>query len=258
MQWNDFNTLMRMKGWVLFDCLVPPDLLERLPRDLDRAYERCRRVQVQNGLAQDTSGTAHHILGGGDSLDEFIQKCPLLDLIQGYLGGKCILNSFGGVLNFPGESSYVGKVHRDVRSYFAGQPLMVNMLVMLDDFTEQNGATYILTGTHHIAERPPDEFFFQYADRLLGKRGSIVLWDSYLWHAAGHNQSSTPRRALTLSFTRPFFKQQMDYTRMVGPAYVAHLDDETKQLLGLNARMPSSLEEWYQPIDKRFYKADQG
>jgi ectoine hydroxylase-related dioxygenase (phytanoyl-CoA dioxygenase family) len=36
---------------------------------------------------------------------------------------------------------------------------MVNMLVMLDDFTVENGATYVLTGSHHAPERPQDEFF---------------------------------------------------------------------------------------------------
>ena len=31
-----------------------------------------------------------------------------------------------------------------------------------------------------------------------------------------------------------------------------------RQLLGYNARVPTSLDEWYQPPDKRLYKRDQG
>jgi hypothetical protein len=34
--------------------------------------------------------------------------------------------------------------------------------------------------------------------------------------------------------------------------------EQVRQLLGYNARVPSNLEEWYQPPEKRFYRRDQG
>lgn len=258
MQPDDFILLMKMRGWVLFERVVEASFVERLAQDLHSAYEQCRRVQVHNGLQQDTSGTAHHILGRGDSLDEFLRRRPGLEHVRSWLGGKCILNSYGGFINHPGDQAYVNRVHRDIRSYVPESPLMVNMLVMLDDFTQENGATYMLSGSHHLPERPPDPFFFQHAERLLGPRGSIAVWDSNLWHAAGRNTTQTPRRALTLTFTRPFFKQQLDYPRLLGADYLNGLDEETRQLLGVNARVPATLEEWYQPPEKRFYKSDQG
>ena len=46
----------------------------------------------------------------------------------------------------------------------------------------------------------------------------------------------TPRRALTLTFTSPFFKQQLDYARLVGfpraPGFPF-----LKQMIGYNARV---------------------
>jgi len=84
------------------------------------------------------------------------------------------------------------------------------------------------------------------------------MFDSNLWHAAGINRSDRPRRALTLAFTRPFMKQQLDYPRALGYARREALSPTLRQLLGYNARVPASLDEWYQPPDKRLYKREQG
>jgi hypothetical protein len=58
-------------------------------------------------------------------------------------------------------------------------------------------------------------------------------------------------------FCRPFIKPQFDYPRALG----YERDDWSpylRQLLGYNARIPASLEEWYQPIENRMYLPDQG
>ena len=253
----DYLYLMRTRGWVLFPDVIEPALLDRLGPDLDRAIDRSRAVQRSNGLPPDPSGVAHHVLGTGDSLDELLGRRYLIDEIEAYLGGRAILNSYGGVANHQESNAYFKVPHRDVRMYTPGFPMMITMLAMLDDFTTDNGATYVLTASHQSPERPSDEIFQQFADRLLGTRGSIALFDANIWHAAGSNRTTKIRRCVTLTFTRPFFKPQVDYPRMVGEEYLASADEGTRQLLGMNARMPSSLEEWYQPKEKRFYQADQ-
>jgi ectoine hydroxylase-related dioxygenase (phytanoyl-CoA dioxygenase family) len=84
------------------------------------------------------------------------------------------------------------------------------------------------------------------------------VFDSNLWHAAGVNRSARPRRALTLAFTRPFVKQQLDYPRALGYDRGPSFSPALRQLLGYNARVPASLDEWYQPRWKRLYHTDQG
>jgi len=154
--------------------------------------------------------------------------------------------------------AYVGSIHRDLRTFSGDLRLMAQLLVMIDEFTEENGATYLLGGSHRLLEKPSDEVFFKGAARAVGPAGSIVMFNSNLWHAAGINRSDRPRRALTLAFTRPFMKQQLDYPRALGYARREALSPTLRQLLGYNARVPASLDEWYQPPDKRLYKREQG
>ncbi len=255
---EEFDFTMCARGWVLFENVVDAELVARLPADMEAAYERCRAAQVRNGVPLGAVGNSHHVLGHLDSLDDFLRRRYLLPYIERYLGGRCILNSYGALFNHATGPGYFNAVHRDVRSYFPGQPFMVNLLMMAEDFTLENGATYLLTGSHQVEEKPSDDLFYQYAERLVGPRGSIALFDSRLWHAAGRNTTTQSRPALTQTFTRPFYKQQVDYPRFVSDEYAATLDEDMRQLLGFNARVPASLDEWYQPLEKRYYKKDQG
>ncbi|AMP00903.1 phytanoyl-CoA dioxygenase family protein [Collimonas arenae] len=255
----DFERQIAETGFVIFDQVVAPDLVKRLRADIPRKQDICRHWQRKNGLESGMDGAAHHIVGGADGLDEYLSHFYLDVYIRAYFDGEYILNSYGALNNMPrSENAYRHgqNFHRDVRTYSRDFRLMLNMLVMVDDFTVENGATKLLPGSHLKKERPEEEHLFANAVRAIGKAGSILLFDSNLWHSAAPNFTSLPRMALTLTFTRPFFKQQMDYPRMLGETFP--VNEKMRQLLGYNARVPSSYDEWYQPPEKRMYKPGQG
>jgi hypothetical protein len=255
---DDYSRLMDEEGLVIVPDMVPGYFLDQLNRDLAIAYQTCRSVQEKNGVAVNTDGTVHHLLGQAPSFLRLFEVVAIHPFVDRFFGAKYILNAYGGVINLPYKPSYVCKVHRDIRSFSGPTPTMLNLLVMLDDFTPENGATYILPRGHRISDRPTDDSFYAHAIRAVGKAGSLLFFNSNLWHAAGENRTTAQRRALTLSFTRPYWKQQMDYPRALGTEVCESLSEELKQIVGYNARVPSNLDEWYQPLEKRFYKPGQG
>ena len=253
----DFDYLMQTRGWIIFEPVVPGELLDRMREDIAEHVERCGRLQVAAGINPAPDGTAHHALGSGDSLDEFLARRFLAPFVSRFFGdAPYILHAFNPVTVAPDGRSYLHRIHRDVGTHAGSFRLLLNMLVMVDDFTMENGATHILSGSHLSADRPPDETFWSDAKRILGRAGSIVLFDSNIWHAAGVNVSDQRRTALTLSFSRPFYKPQMDYARFLGPDYGVHLSDDLRQLLGYNAQVPTDYSEWYRPLATRLYRAD--
>jgi ectoine hydroxylase-related dioxygenase (phytanoyl-CoA dioxygenase family) len=255
---EEFEAQMKTTGWFLFDDVVEASLVQDLIVDLEQAYEIRRPVQIKNGVDANTEGTAHHLLADGKSFLEFLQRSYLDQYIKTFFDGNYILNAFGGNLNLRKQFTYASNVHRDVRTYTRELPLLLNSIVMLDDFSLENGATYLLSGSHLKREKPSDEEFFSRAARCTGKSGSIVLWDSNIWHAAGENKTTLPRRSLSLIYSQPFMKQQFDYPRAVGYERADSFSETCRQIIGYNARVPASLDEWYQPPEKRFYKKDQG
>jgi hypothetical protein len=247
--------LMKTRGWVLFPGQIGETQLERLRDDAEAVYVERRALQLRNEVGDNMEGAAHHVLGEETSFEAFIADLPLWDTITQHFAGKFILLNFGATLLQPGSAGYTLKPHRDVRAYSRDYRLSLNMLVMLDDFTVQNGATLVLPGSQHVEEMPSLELFHQYAEPITGKAGDILLFDSLLVHSAAPNRSAIQRRALTLCFGRPFFKPQMDWPRFLGPDL--GLSPKARQLLGYDARSPESLDEYYQPPERWTFKPDQ-
>lgn len=245
---------MDQKGYAIFPGAIEPAFVQELAAALEQVYPAYQEVHREMGYLGDTQGGAHHILIHKGCFLEFLRNMPTLEYVRAFLGGNPIVNSYGGFNNARDSNLYVKRIHRDIRFFDPERRHMLNMLVMLDDFTLENGATFLLAGSHLMEFCPDETHFSANAERGRGDAGSILLFDSRLWHATGDNLTDKSRRALTLTFTRPHFKPQFDYCRALGYDFCETLSQEVKQLIGFHARVPASLREWYQPPQQRFYK----
>jgi hypothetical protein len=249
------------KGYVIAPSVFEPDYMDEISAAIGESYKLCREIQFKNGITAATDGTVHHLLATENDiyLDLLSKICSsdVYDFIKMYFDGNFILNSYGGLKNLPGKPSYVAKVHRDIRFFSGSFPLMLNMLIMLDDFTLENGATFLLTGSHLSDIKPSDEEFYEKSSRAVGKKGDILFFNSNLWHAAGANETTKERNAITITFTKPFMKQQLDYPRAIGFKKMEQLTPALQQLIGFYSRTPTNLNEWYQKPENRFYRPGQ-
>lgn len=248
-------------GFVLDADHLAADELEPMRDELNRVLALRSVAMERNGIVERTAGTGHHLLEPNSPFLDWLSRLAqsaVHDTLGAILGGKVVLNSFGAVDNRRGSDQYVSNVHRDVRTYTRDQRLMVQLLLTLDEFSSETGATWLLRGSHNEDRKPGDEEFFANAVQLSADAGQLLLFDSRVWHAAGVNRTDRARRALTLTFTRPFIKPQFDYCRYLGLPYVERLPESTQQLLGFFARVPATLDEWYQPPERRFYRPGQG
>lgn len=254
---KEFIHQMAFKGWYSFPGFVDGTLLNELRYGLEVSYRKCRQVQKKNGI-ENAKNTAHHIVADAKAFTDYLIKFEELDTyVEAYFGGKYILNSFGGNI-LKKEPSYASKIHRDIRSYSGDIPLMLNTIVFLDDFTKDNGATWLMEAGHLVRSKPSQEEFDEHKFQILGKAGTVVMWNSNLWHQAGENKTDKPRRSITPEFSRPFMKQGFDYPRAFGYHMADSLPPYLRQVLGYNSRTPMNLDHWYAPPGKRFYQEDQG
>ena len=148
--------------------------------------------------------------------------------------------------------------HRDFPRYLNGYIASVCALFMISDFTVKTGATYVVPGSHQKADVPDADHLITKAVTAEGPAGSMIVFDSTLLHAAGYNVSGKDRLGINHQFTRSFFKQQIDYVRALGDEFVTSLPERGQQLLGWYTRVPTSLDEYYQPTEKRLYRGGQG
>jgi ectoine hydroxylase-related dioxygenase (phytanoyl-CoA dioxygenase family) len=255
---DDFKKAVDDYGWVVYDSVLEPDFVDKINEDLIDAYKYRRSIQEKNGISANMDGTLHHLLERENFGLPFLEKMYCNEEIRYFLGGNYILNGINAVMHAKKAHPYLSNMHRDVRTFMKDSKLLIQMIVTLDDFTILNGATYFLSGSHKTDLKPDEAYFYNNADRAIASKGSIILFDSNIWHAAGENTTPDLRRALTLGFTPPFCKQQMDYSRFLGYDFVAKLSPELRQVIGYNARVPENLDEYYQPPHLRMYQRDQG
>ncbi|MGF6480929.1 hypothetical protein QFZ91_003092 [Paraburkholderia sp. JPY419] len=252
------HTALATAGWTVIPRVIRGELIDSLVKALAPSLALRDDIRRRNGVLDNSAGTLHHLLMDDPCYVELLAEFSALEpVFKGYFGGNFILNSYGGVINERDSRSYVQNVHRDIRFGSDTRRFMVNALVMLDDFTLENGATHILSRSQNVQQQPADEDFYARASRATGERGSVLLFDSRMWHATGRNTTNAPRRALTLTFTSPFFKPQLDYARLFGYRNLNRCNAWMRQVLGFNARVPESLDEFYVPVEQRFYQRGQ-
>ena len=108
-------------------------------------------------------------------------------------------------------------------------PVVVNVLWMLDSFTEDNGGTQVVPGSHLLG-RQPDEDAVSVA--ATAPAGTVLVVDGRTWHGTGANIGSGERRAVLTTFCAPQFRPQENYTVGTRSEVLDRADDDLRTLLG--------------------------
>ena len=183
-------------------------------------------------------------------VDETVSPTAILHLQNGF-----ILPSYAADKN---PTVFQNSYHQDFPRVLNGYVASINVFFAIDAFTRENGCTWVVPKTHHTVERPSQQTIDASAVPVECPAGSMIVFDSTLWHAAGPNSSGRDRLAINHQFTRSWIKQQVDYVRALGDSAIEALPPRTQQLLGWYTRVVTSLDEYYQPPERRLYRKGQG
>ncbi len=193
----------------------------------------------------------------------FLEIPEMLAVVDATVSSTAILHLQNGFIlpSFPrGDNPAVfqNQYHMDFPRVLAGYLASINVMFAIDAFTSENGATIVVPGTQQRCPAPSREYLEQAGIPVECPAGSMVIFDSTLWHAAGRNVSGNDRLAINHQFTRSWIKQQIDYVRALGPSAVESLPARSQQLLGWYTRVVTSLDEYYRPEAERLYRKGQG
>jgi ectoine hydroxylase-related dioxygenase (phytanoyl-CoA dioxygenase family) len=209
-------------------------------------------------------GVLRNPAGYDEAFLRFLELDPILKIVDGSLSDTAIVHLQNGFILPPtppsnnGDAVFQQRFHRDFPRHLDGYVASINTLIAIDDFTAENGGTIVAPGTHQRAEQPSEAYLQAASQAVECAAGSAIVFDSTLWHAAGRNASDRDRLGINLQFTRSFIKQQIDYVRALGDDVVERQLPRTQQLLGWYTRVVTSLDDYYQPSERRLYRSGQG
>lgn len=204
---------------------------------------RLAELSEQEG---ESAGLEVHQEVGTDRLSDLVNKDPMFDVcfthpavlaaVQHVLG-EFKLSSLNSRAALP------GKGHQGLHADW-GEPVtpseyqVCNSIWLLDDFTAENGATRVVPGSHRSGQRPADAMADPQAThpdeaQLVAPAGTVVIFNSHVWHGGTLNRSSAPRRAMHSYFTRRHNPQQLDQVKYLRPETQARLSDAAQYVLGV-------------------------
>ena len=95
------------------------------------------------------------------------------------------------------------------------------VIIMFNDFTKKNASTLYIPKSHTRKDQPKRKFNYK-SKQLLGKAGTIAIFDAGLWHRAG--KVSNSNRWSMYSYYGPWFiKPYYRFTDMLGLRFLQHL-----------------------------------
>ena len=163
---------------------------------------------------------------------------PLMLEVLDHVLGRYQLSAPVGIRIGPGERAQV--LHRDDAIYPLPQPhppVVVNTMWPLDEFTEDNGATRFVPGSHRWepGRQPTAE------DPVLTATmtpGSVMFYLGSLWHGGGANLTSRPRLGVILEYVVAWLRPQENHCLAVPRDVARQLPERLQELLGYNIYPP--------------------
>jgi ectoine hydroxylase-related dioxygenase (phytanoyl-CoA dioxygenase family) len=199
---------IRTDGYTVLERVVAPQLVE----DLKQAVLRIER-EHDLGLAK-TSFEGFKTLRINNLLtyDDVFWEVPLhaavLPVVEAVLDKECLLSSFCSLVLGPGQEAQ--PIHEDTQLIPLPRPhipITINAIWAVTDFTATNGATRIVPGSHKYDHAP--EYGREYETALATMpAGSVMLFDSALWHGGGANDSDARRFAFSCAYFWGWMRQQ--------------------------------------------------
>jgi ectoine hydroxylase-related dioxygenase (phytanoyl-CoA dioxygenase family) len=226
---------VRRDGYAVVEGVLSPEEVARARDDLVRVLDATptgrnsfegfstRRVYALFRKTRAFDGPAVHPLVLG-----------VLDRILGHYQ----LSAPVGIQIGPGEHAQV--LHRDDGIYPLPDPhppVVVNTMWPLDDFTEANGATRIVPGSHDWPKaRGADASSETFPAEM--PTGSVMFYLGNLWHGGGANRTDRPRLGVILEYVSSWLRAQENHCLAVPRRIVRTLPPRLQELLGYNVFPP--------------------
>jgi ectoine hydroxylase-related dioxygenase (phytanoyl-CoA dioxygenase family) len=222
-------------GYVVVSGLMSADELEAARADLGLALEATPTGRnFFEGLA---TQRVYALFAKTRTFDRAAVHPLLLEVLDQVLG-YYQLSAPVGICVGPGEKAQV--LHRDDAVYplpQPGPPVVVNTMWPLDEFTEENGATRFVPGSHRWepGRHPSREDPVQTATM---SPGDVMFYLGSLWHGGGANRTGRPRLGVILEYVAAWLRPQENHCLAVPRDVVRQLPQRLQELLGYNIYPP--------------------
>ncbi|MFV8167222.1 phytanoyl-CoA dioxygenase family protein [Mycobacterium sp. 134] len=250
---DEILSIVREDGGVIVKGLLTPDQVARFNAEIDPALH-----ELNPGSKHDTAIVAEFHGRNTKRLTNLISRSQTFrrevidhDLVHA-LADAVFLEESGTYWMTTAQVIEIGPgnaaqmLHRDLENWFpfvgmgpAGPEVTVNFLIALTDFTEENGATRVIPGSHKW-----DDF----EDRGTPEQtipaemsaGDALFFSGKTAHGGGANRTSDEyRRAVSFALNPGFLVGEEAYPFLVDRELARSLPPRVQSLIGFRSQYPT-------------------
>lgn len=238
-------------GYFIAKGAIDHSLCDALLDEIHRLEELGVPRSLDNNFHGHRTTRFYDVLNLGNVWQQLPVHPAILPVVRDVLGDDCLLNTYGTSIINPGETRQPMHVDdgpfiraknsclRHRQPLYEGGPrasIVLNVMIALCDFTDENGATRFVPDSNKLAYPKPndnDEWYEQSRPAVMPK-GSVLFFEGQCVHGGGDNDSDERRYAITVDYCAGYLRTQENFLMSIPTDRVRTFDQDLQQLIGLS------------------------
>lgn len=175
---------------------------------------------------------------------KFVKMRIIKNIVKNILGTNFHLILQNGIINAAGSKHHQSSWHRDLpyQNYTTSKPIALSIYFTLNNYNKNNGGIILLPGSHKMDSLPSKKYLKNNYFQVFCPAGSAIVFDSFLFHKAGLNNSKTDRIGINHVFALPIIKQQICLKSIFKDKYKN--DTYLNKIMGYKYDTPKNVDEF--------------
>lgn len=223
-------------GYVIIENLISPELVAEIKEDL---IPRFSYDSGRNNFEGFKTQRLYAFFEKSLICNPLVEHPLILGCLDRVFEPNYLLSQLQAINILPGEEQQ--PLHHDDLFYRVPRPrpaLGAATIWAIDEFTQQNGATVVIPGSHLWDDRQPTEDDLKNLEPVVMPAGSVVLFLGTLWHAGGANRSDAARLCVSAQYCAPWCRTQENYSLSLSRETVKKCSEHIQRMLGYSIHAP--------------------
>jgi ectoine hydroxylase-related dioxygenase (phytanoyl-CoA dioxygenase family) len=220
-------------GCVVLDNVLDRAEIDQVARDMAPYMQAAPKGKDEfDGFETRRAGT---LIARSPRAREIIMNPSVLDVTAKLLSHSATyqLNLTESVWLGPGSTAQ--EIHKDQENFEGfcfpkGYETVVATIWALTDFTEANGATRVVPGSHKL--EGDRKFSLEESEPAVMEAGSVLLFTGQIYHGAGANVTDTIRESIMVMYTVGWLRQEENQYLCVPMEILRKLPEDLLRLMG--------------------------
>jgi len=223
-------------GFVVFERLVSPEVVQAIRDDV---LPRLPNLHGRNNFEGFATQRLYAVIEKTMACNGLVEHPLVLGLLDRILEPNYLLSQLQVINILPGEAQQ--PLHYDDAFYPWPRPrraIGTGTIWAIDPFTEENGATVVIPGSHRWPDRLPTAEDEKNLKSIVMPPGSLLFFLGTTFHAGGANRTDAARLCVTAQYCAPWCRQQENFSLSVSRERVRQCSEHVQRMLGYSICPP--------------------